>query len=107
MFKRTFLVGLGLVNWGRERAREATEDLLTRGRVEAARRDGILGDVLDAFDRRLPLTASEGRPGIGLQRRLGQAMDALPLATKEDLKALEERLRKELSPATRGGSGPS
>lgn len=107
MFKRTFLVGLGLMNWGRERAREVAADLVARGQVEASRRDGVLGDVLDAFDRRVPLTGSGARPAAGLQRRLGQAMESLPLATKEDLKVLEERLRNELSPTARGGSRPS
>lgn len=108
MFKRTFLVGLGLVNWGRERAREVTEDLAARGRVEASRRDGLIGDVLDAVDRRVPLMGSRNTGATqGFQRRLGQAMDALPLATKDDLKALEERLRSELSPTARGGSEPS
>ncbi len=107
MLKRTFLVGLGLLNWSRERVREATEDLVARGHVEASRRDGLVADVLDAIDRRTPLVDRRAQPGVRFRRRIGQAIDALPLATKDDLKALEERLRTELVPKERGGSGPS
>jgi len=105
MLRRTFLVTLGLVNWGRERARAVTDELIARGRVEASRRDGWLGEVLDAMERR---GAPTGTPRVArVRRRLGHALDALPLATKDDLKALEERLRAELTPKTRGGNGPA
>jgi polyhydroxyalkanoate synthesis regulator phasin len=102
MLRRALLLGIGALNWSRERVEAAVDDLVQHGQLDASDRERLVDDLMDRGRR------DEDSLRAFVNEQVARAMRALPVATKDDLAQLEARLRAEMAALRRqepGGEG--
>ena len=83
---KLMLAGLGAVSMTREQAEKLFEEYVSRGKVEKGARTGFVKEVVD--------TAEKTRKDLEklVSEQVQRAVDKLELATRDDIKRLEEKL---------------
>lgn len=83
---KLMLAGLGAMSMTREKAEEIFDEYVEKGKAQKEQRSGFVKDVMDQAEKAktdLEKTISE---------QLEKALVKQPLATKEDIKRIEEKL---------------
>ena len=88
---KLMLAGLGAVSMTRERAEKIFDEYVSRGKVEKEARTGFVKEVMDTADK----TRKDFEKLISEQ--VHKTVDKLELATRDDIKRLEEKLDRLLS----------
>lgn len=83
---KLMLAGLGALSMTRERAEQMFDEAVSRGQAAKETRTGFVKEVMDSADR----TRSELQKMISTQ--VEEALSKLPLATKEDIERIEQKL---------------
>jgi polyhydroxyalkanoate synthesis regulator phasin len=85
---RLMLAGLGAISMTRERAEKIFDEYVSRGKAEKQAREGFVKEVMD--------TADKTRKDIEklVSEQVSKTVDKLNLATKDDIKRLEEKVDK-------------
>jgi|GEM_PF-3105016 len=91
MLRRAVWLGIGALSWSRERVEAAVDDLVQHGHVDMGDREGLVEGLLERGRR------DQDAVRAYVNEQVARAVRALPLATKDDLRALEERLRAEMA----------
>ncbi|HHO47116.1 MAG TPA: hypothetical protein ENN06_01450 [Desulfobacteraceae bacterium] len=88
---KIFLAGLGAMSMTRERAEQIFDEYVEKGKAKREEKSGFVKELLD--------TAEKSRADLEkiISDQIHKAMSQLPLATKEDLKRIEEKLDQALS----------
>ena len=83
---KLMLAGLGAVSMTRERAEKIFDEYVSRGKVEKEARSGFVKEVVD--------TAEKTRKDFEklISEQVHKTVDKLELATRDDIKRLEEKL---------------
>ena len=83
---KLMLAGLGALSMTRERAEKIFDELLQRGQTARDARTGFVREVMD--------TADKARKDLQelVDRQVEKALQRLNLASREDLRRLEEKL---------------
>ena len=83
---KLMLAGLGAVSMTRERAEKIFDEYVSRGKVEKEARTGFVKEVVD--------TAEKTRKDFEklISEQVHKTVDKLELATRDDIKRLEEKL---------------
>ena len=83
---KLMLAGLGAVSMTRERAEKIFDEYVSRGKVEKEARTGFVKEVVD--------TAEKTRKDLEklIADQVHKTVDKLELATRDDIKGLEEKL---------------
>ena len=83
---KLMLAGLGAVSMTRERAEKIFDEYVSRGKVEKEARTGFVKEVVD--------TAEKTRKDFEklISEQVHKTVDKLELATRDDIKGLEEKL---------------
>jgi polyhydroxyalkanoate synthesis regulator phasin len=83
---KLFLAGLGAVSMTKERAEALFEEYVQKGKAKREEKSGFIKEVLDM--------AEKSRADLEkiISEQLQKVMSQMPLATKEDLKRLEEKI---------------
>ena len=88
---KVMLAGLGALSMTKEKAESIFDEYVEKGKVQKENRAGFVKDVMDQADKvktDLEKTISE---------QIDKALGKQPMATKEDIKRLEEKLDKLLA----------
>ncbi len=83
---KLMLAGLGAMSMTREKAEEIFDEYVEKGKAQKEQRSGFVKDVMDQAEKAksdLEKTISE---------QVEKALTKQPLATKEDIKRIEEKL---------------
>lgn len=99
MLRRALLLGIGALSWSRDRAEAMVDDLIQHGQLESGERDGVI-DALVERGRR-----DQDSLRTFVSEQVARAVRAMPVATKDDLRQLEERLRAEMAALRKAGPG--
>jgi len=83
---KLMLAGLGALSMTRQRAEEIFEEYVRRGQAVQEQRSGFVKDLLDTAEK----TKAELNRLIAEQ--VDKAVGKLPVATKDDIKRIEEKL---------------
>ena len=83
---KLMLAGLGAMSMTKEKAEEIFDDYVEKGKVQKDHRSGFVKEVMDQAEK----TKSDLEKTISEQ--VEKALNKQPLATKEDLKRIEEKL---------------
>ena len=88
---KLFLAGLGAVTMTKERAEALFEEYVAKGKAKREEKSGFIKEVLD--------TAEKSRAELEkiIAEQLHKVITQLPLATKEDIERLEEKIDQLLS----------
>ena len=88
---KVMLAGLGAMSMTREKAEGIFDEYVEKGKAQKENRAGFVKDMMDQADKvksDLEKTISE---------QIEKALDKQPLATKDDIKRLEDKLDKLLA----------
>jgi polyhydroxyalkanoate synthesis regulator phasin len=99
MLRRALLLGIGALSWSRDRAEAMVDDLIQHGQLDSGQRDSVV-DALVERGRR----DEQSLRGY-VSEQVARAVRAVPVATKDDLHQLEERLRAEVAALRKAGPG--
>ena len=99
MLRRALLLGIGALSWSRDRAEAMVDDLIQHGQLDSGERDGVI-DALVERGRR-----DQENLRAFVSEQVSRAVRAMPVATKDDLRQLEERLRAEMAALRKAGPG--
>ena len=99
MLRRAVLLGIGALSWSRDRAEAMVDDLIQHGQLDSGDRD----NVVEALVERGRRDQESLRQFVAEQ--VARAVRAMPVATKDDLRQLEERLRAEMTALRKAGPG--
>ncbi len=83
---KLMLAGLGAMSMTKEKAEEIFDEYVEKGKVQKEQRSGFVKDVMDQAEKAkadLEKTISE---------QVEKALTKQPLATKEDIKRIEDKL---------------
>ena len=83
---KLMLAGLGAMSMTKEKAEEIFDEYVEKGKVQKEQRSGFVKDVMDQAEKAkadLEKTISE---------QVEKALVKQPLATKEDIKRIEDKL---------------
>ena len=83
---RLMLAGLGMLSMTRQKAEEIFDEYVRRGMAERAGRTGFVQEMVETAER----TRAELQKLVADQVR--QAVEALHLASREDVQRLEKKL---------------
>jgi len=88
---KIFLAGLGAMSLTKEKAEEIFEEYVEKGKLKREQKSGFVKEILD--------TAAKSRSDLEkiISEQLQKALAQMPLATKNDLKRIEEKLDQLLS----------
>lgn len=88
---KIFLAGLGAMSLTKEKAEEIFEEYVEKGKLKREQKSGFVKEILD--------TAAKSRSELEkiISEQLQKALAQMPLATKNDLKRIEEKLDQLLS----------
>jgi len=88
---KIFLAGLGAMSLTKEKAEEIFEEYVEKGKLKREQKSGFVKEILD--------TAAKSRSDLEkiISEQLQKALAQVPLATKNDLKRIEEKLDQLLS----------
>jgi polyhydroxyalkanoate synthesis regulator phasin len=90
---KMMLAGLGALSMTRERAEKIFDEYVSKGQAARDGRSGFVKEVMDSAER----TRTELEKMISEQ--VGKTVDNLQLASKDDVRRLEEKLDQVLSRA--------
>ena len=87
---KIFLAGLGAVSMTKEKAEEIFEEYVEKGKAKREEKSGFVKDLMDR--------AEKSRADLEkiISEQIHKALAQLPLATKDDLKRIEEKLDQAL-----------
>lgn len=85
---KLMLAGLGALSMTRQRAEQIFEEYVKRGQAVQEQRSGFIKDLLDTAER----TKAELQKLISEQ--VDKAVAKVPLATKDDIKRIEDKLEQ-------------
>lgn len=85
---KIFLAGLGAMSMTRERAEKIFDEYVSRGQAEKKSREGFVKEVMDTAER----TKKDLEKLVSDQ--VDKAVSKLNLATKDDLRHLENKIDK-------------
>lgn len=83
---KLMMAGMGAMSMTKEKAEEIFDEYVEKGKVQKENRSGFVKDVMDQADKAkadLEKTISE---------QVEKALGKQPLATKEDIKRIEDKL---------------
>lgn len=83
---KLMLAGLGALSMTRQRAEQIFEEYVKRGQAVQEQRSGFVKDLLDTAEK----TKAELQTLISEQ--VAKAVAKVPLATKDDIKRIEDKL---------------
>jgi polyhydroxyalkanoate synthesis regulator phasin len=88
---KIFLAGLGAMSLTKEKAEEIFEEYVEKGKLKREQKSGFVKEILD--------TAAKSRSDLEkiISEQLQKVLAQMPLATKNDLKRIEEKLDQLLS----------
>ena len=83
---KLFLAGLGAMSLTKEKAEEIFDEYVEKGKAQREQKSGFVKELLD--------TAEKSRADLEkiISEQVHKAMEQLPLATKDDIKRIEEKL---------------
>ena len=88
---KVMLAGLGALSMTKEKAESIFDDYVKKGEAQKENRAGFVKDIMDQADKvksDLEKTISE---------QIDKALNKQPLATKDDIKRIEDKLDKLLA----------
>ena len=87
---KIFLAGLGAMTLTKEKAEEIFDEYVEKGKAKREEKSGFVKELLDS--------AAKSRADLEkiISEQLHKALAQLPLATKDDLKRIEEKLDQAL-----------
>jgi polyhydroxyalkanoate synthesis regulator phasin len=85
---KLFLAGLGAVSMTKEQAEKIFDEYVSRGKAERESKEGFVKEIMNKADK----TRKDLEEIISKQ--ISKTIEKLDLATKEDIKRLEEKLDK-------------
>lgn len=88
---KLMLAGLGAISMTRERAEKIFDEYVSRGKAEKQGRAGFVKEIVDAAEK----TRNDFEKLIAEQ--MHKTVDKLNLATRDDIKRLEEKLDRLLA----------
>ena len=83
---KVFLAGLGAMSMTKEKAEQIFDEYVKKGAVERDQKGGFVKEILDTAEK----TRADMEKMVGDQVK--KAIASIPLATKEDLKRVEQKL---------------
>jgi polyhydroxyalkanoate synthesis regulator phasin len=83
---KVFLAGLGAVTMTKEKAEQIFDEYAKKGAVERDQKGGFVKEILETAEK----TRADMEKMVAEQVR--KAIASVPLATKEDLKRVEQKL---------------
>lgn len=83
---KLFLAGLGAMSMTRERAEAIFEEYVQKGKAKREEKSGFVKEILELADK------SRTDLEKVISEQLHKVMAQLPLATKEDLKRVEDKI---------------
>lgn len=84
---KMLLAGLGAMSMTRERAEKIFDEYVSRGQAERGGKSGFVKEMMDSAEK----TRQEVEKVVREQTR--QAVEAMNLATKDDIQALQAQLQ--------------
>ncbi len=88
---KLMLAGLGAMSMTKEKAEEIFDEYVEKGKAEKEHRAGFVKDLMDRAEK------SKQELEKVISEQIDKALAKQPLATREDLKRIEEKLDKLLS----------
>jgi poly(hydroxyalkanoate) granule-associated protein len=88
---RLMMAGLGAISMTRERAEKIFDEYVSRGKAEKQGKEGFVKEVMDSADK----TRKDIEKLVSEQ--VSKTVDKLNIATKDDIKRLEEKVDKLLA----------
>ena len=83
---KLMLAGLGAMSMTKEKAEEIFDEYVEKGKAQKEQRSGFVKDVMDQAEK-----AKTDLEKV-ISEQIEKAMSKQPIATKEDIKRLEEKL---------------
>jgi polyhydroxyalkanoate synthesis regulator phasin len=83
---KVFLAGLGAMSMTKEKAEQIFDEYVKKGAVERDQKGGFVKEILDTAEK----TRADMEKMVAEQVK--KAVASIPLATKEDLKRVEQKL---------------
>ena len=83
---KLMLAGIGAMSMTKEKAEEIFDEYVEKGKAQKEQRPGFVKDVMDHAEK----TKSDFEKMVSEQ--IDKALAKMPLATKDDLKRIEEKL---------------
>lgn len=83
---KVFLAGLGAISMTKEKAEQIFDEYVKKGAVERDQKGGFVKEILDTAEK----TRADMEKMVAEQVK--KAVASIPLATKEDLKRVEQKL---------------
>lgn len=83
---KVFLAGLGALSMTKEKAEQIFDEYVKKGTVERDQKGGFVKEILDTAEK----TRADMEKMVAEQVK--KAVASIPLATKEDLKRVEQKL---------------
>jgi polyhydroxyalkanoate synthesis regulator phasin len=83
---KVFLAGLGAISMTKEKAEQIFDEYVKKGTVERDQKGGFVKEVLETAEK----TRADMEKMVSEQVK--KAVASIPLATKEDLKRVEQKL---------------
>jgi polyhydroxyalkanoate synthesis regulator phasin len=83
---KMLLAGLGVVSMSKERAEKIFDEYVARGKAEKDAKSGFVKELLDTAEK------TRGDLEKLVADQVKSAIEKVPLATKEDIQRLEEKL---------------
>jgi polyhydroxyalkanoate synthesis regulator phasin len=83
---KVFLAGLGAISMTKEKAEQIFDEYVKKGAVERDQKGGFVKEILDTAEK----TRADMEKMVGEQVK--KAIASIPLATKEDLRRVEQKL---------------
>ncbi len=88
---KLMLAGLGAMSMTKEKAEEIFDEYVEKGKAEKEHRAGFVKDLMDRAEK------SKKDMEKLISEQIDKALTKQPMATKEDVKRIEEKLDKLLS----------
>jgi polyhydroxyalkanoate synthesis regulator phasin len=85
-FDKLMLAGLGAMSMTREKAEEIFDEYVEKGKAERKNRDSFVKDLLDRAEK------SRKEMEKTISEQVEKALIKQPIATKDDIKRLEDKL---------------
>ena len=87
IFRKTFLIGLGLTSLTREKAEEFIDELIKRGEIESKEKGKAVDDLIQKAKE------EEEKFNKKLDEALQKTINNMGLPTKKDIENLENRIK--------------
>ncbi len=88
---KLMLAGLGAMSMSREKAEEIFDEYVEKGKAERQNKDSFIKDLMDRAEK------SRTEMEKMISEQVEKAISKQPLATKEDIKRIEDKLALLLS----------